>query len=318
MASRVFRSEHSLEGELATRGRIENLLERHGVVVTGREWVQTGLAIVQVIEGHLGDGPPMRIHVRLCWRRDGRNASETLYSAAQLRAKLKDGDWHKTLESVAERHARARHTHSLLVQNSAHGFVFAALVPCSQIPKIWERQHAVSMDLIERGLAGRITRSHARNGSSPTLWLQDDRYEATGAVARVLWEWPGVVNVMAMPRRDQRADDHDTLDDIVLETLEPGRDGAQRIFTQRSGYPRDPAVREAVRKRASGACEREGCGARRDYPGFLDVHHILGIEVSDRVWTCVALCPNCHREAHIAPDAATINAALASFAAKFR
>jgi 5-methylcytosine-specific restriction protein A len=72
-----------------------------------------------------------------------------------------------------------------------------------------------------------------------------------------------------------------------------------------------------VRDRAGGRCEREGCGAHRPYAGFLDVHHILGIEVSDRLWTCVALCPNCHREAHYAPDRDTINAALGLFAAQF-
>ena len=75
------------------------------------------------------------------------------------------------------------------------------------------------------------------------------------------------------------------------------------------------STREAVARRAAGQCERDSCGTRRSYPGFLDVHHILGIEVSDRVWTCVALCPNCHREAHFAPDRDAINAQLRAFAA---
>ena len=43
----------------------------------------------------------------------------------------------------------------------------------------------------------------------------------------------------------------------------------------------------------------------------------LGIDVSDRVWTCVALCPNCHREAHFSPDRDAINAQLRDFAAQF-
>jgi Permuted papain-like amidase enzyme, YaeF/YiiX, C92 family len=46
-------------------------------------------------------------------------------------------------------------------------------------------------------------------------------------------------------------------------------------------------------------------------------YHILGVGVSDRMWSCVALCPNCHREAHFAHDRDAINAALGSFARRF-
>src|SRR2546421_10879850 len=66
-------------------------------------------------------------------------------------------------------------------------------------------------------------------------------------------------------------------------------------------------VRKAVLQRAKGKCEREGCGAHRDYPSFLDVHHILGVEKSDRFWNCISVCPNCHREAHTAPNREQIN-----------
>jgi len=40
----------------------------------------------------------------------------------------------------------------------------------------------------------------------------------------------------------------------------------------------------------------------------------LGAEKNDRVWTCVALCPNCHRETHISPDADRLNAVLLEYA----
>ena len=53
-------------------------------------------------------------------------------------------------------------------------------------------------------------------------------------------------------------------------------------------------------KRASLGCERASCADPRRYPGFLDVHHILGVEKSDRKWNCVALCLKCHRDAHFA------------------
>lgn len=293
------------------------MLERHGFTVTGRRWTEQGIAITQVIEALRTDGPPLRMHVRLCWRRDGRNAREGLYSASQLRARLDGGDWEQTLANIAARHKRDGFTHLLLVQDSQDGFVFAALVPSAAIPAIWQRQREVSDNLIRLGLAGNMTKNHAANGSSPTLWLQDDRHAATADVARVLWEWPGVINVMALPRLNDGEPDNDTIDDLPGVEQSLGRDQSQRAFALRSGYPRDPRVRAVVRDRAMGRCEREGCGEHRDYTGFLDVHHILGVDVSDRVWTCVALCPNCHREAHFAPDRDFINQSLLQFARRF-
>lgn len=315
--ARAFRTDRSIAAELATRGRVAPLLERHGFTITARGGRQSGTAITQVIDATLDGGPPMRMHVRLCWRRDGRNASQNLYSAAQLRARLDDGGWEQTLANVAARHERDGYTHLLLVQDSPDGFALAALIPSAEIPAIWARQRDVSGDLIERGMTGRQTKNHAMNGASPTLYLQDDRHPGTAAVGRVVWDWPGVVNVMALPIRGPVEPDTDTLDDIGVAD-QPGRDGADRLTQTRSGYPRDPAVRAAVRDRADGRCEWEGCSERRAYAGFLDVHHVLGVEISDRAWTCVALCPNCHREAHFSPERDAINAALGAFAARFR
>jgi len=96
-----------------------------------------------------------------------------------------------------------------------------------------------------------------------------------------------------------------------------GRDAGERQVSARSGYPRDAKVRAAVLERSGGQCERRGCNQIRTYAGFLDVHHILGVGVSDRVWSCVALCPNCHREAHFSPDRDAINIELRDFAAQF-
>ena len=316
MAQRAFRTDQSIAAELATRRRVEPLLERHGFTVTGRTWKEQGIAITQVIEAAYGTATSMRMHVRLCWRRDGRHRNEHLYSAAQLRARLDDGGWEQTLANVARRYENEDITHLLLVQDSLDGFVFAALLPRAEIPAIWARQRQVSDDLISRGLAGG-SKNHALNGASPTLYLQDDRHEHTSAVANVLWEWPGVINVLALPRLNDLERDSDTFDDLGAASGELGRDEAGRLVAVRSGYPRDAKVRAAVRARADGRCEREGCGESRDYAGFLDVHHILGIEVSDRVWTCVALCPNCHREAHFAPVRDAINEALRVYASRY-
>lgn len=317
MADRAFRSDRSIAAEIATRARVGPLLARHGFTITGGEWVERGSAITQVIEARLADGPPLRMHVRLCWRRDGRKASEDLYSATQLRARRVEDDWDKTLAKIAGRIERERYTHLLLVQDSANGFVFGAMVPSGDVPDIWRRQREVSDDLRARGLVGGTTKNHAENGASPTLWLQDDRHPATPAIARVLWDWPDVLNVLALPRLDAIEADTDSLDDLSESDRELGRDGAERAWRPRSGYPRDARVRAAVRERAAGRCERGGCDEYRGYAGFLDVHHILGVEVSDRIWTCVALCPNCHREAHFAPDRDAINEALRVYASQF-
>lgn len=318
MAKRPFRTDESIAAELATRRRVEPLLERHGFAVVGRRWVEHGTAITQIINATSGDGTQLRMHVRLCWRRDGRNARENLYSAAQLRARLDDGGWEQTLANIAARHEREGITHLLLVQDSMEGFAFAALIPSGDIPSIWEGQRSVSDELISQGFAGNVTKNHAANGSSPTLWLQDDRYELTSKVAQVLWNWPGVINVMALPRLNNLESNSDTFDDLPVVEMDLGRDVGARVTSVRSGYPRNPRVREAVLVRAGGCCERDGCGEHRNYPGFLDVHHILGVEASDRVWTCVALCPNCHREAHYSPECTAINQALAASVGRFR
>lgn len=316
MASRAFRSNASLAAELATRERVEDVLERYGISVLGRKSIERGSAITQIIEARLGDDPPMRIHVRLCWRRDGRNARENLYSAAQLRARLIDNDWDTTLSSIAAREARDENSHLLLVQDSAEGFVFAVLLPCEQIPAIWAAQRAESARLQALGLSGNLKKNHAANGSSPTIWLQDDRWPTTHTVADVLWSWPGVVNVLALPLTTAGNAVQDSLDDLPAEDA-LGRDAAAALPSVKSGYPRDPKVRRAVLMRAQGRCEQTGCGEHRPFPGFLDVHHILGVGVSDRVWSCVALCPNCHRDAHYAPDRSAINAALRDYAIHF-
>ncbi len=112
--------------------------------------------------------------------------------------------------------------------------------------------------------------------------------------------------------------DDDTFNDLAgIDLTLLGRDEAQRALKTVSGVKRDPAVRREVIKRCKGTCERPGCGASRDFPGFLDVHHILGAEKSDRAWTCVALCPNCHREAHFSRDCDELNLRLLEFARQF-
>lgn len=183
------------------------------------------------------------------------------------------------------------------------------------VADIWWRQYETSNELIKKGQLGRATKNHAANGHSPTLWLQDDRFEDGHRVADQLWHHDGVIDLRRLNRSKEKADE-DTFDDCPGIDLDLGRDEGTRVQIIRSAVARDPAVREQVRRRAAGSCER--CGCSKGYPGFLDVHHVMGVEKSDRVWTCVALCPNCHREAHVSPDAEAIKTELSLFASQFR
>jgi 5-methylcytosine-specific restriction protein A len=317
MATRQFRTDASVASEARTRDAIVPLLNRHGFEVLADERTVRGTATTQVITAKRGKGDPVKLHVRLCWRRDGRNAREDSYSAAQLRASLIEDSWEKTLAFVADRARAAGNDFALFVQDAADGVVFAAMVPSDQIPAIWQRQREVSANIIERGDTGRWRKNHAENGSSPTIWLQDDRWPTAHAVADALWQWPGVVNILALPALSESAASLDSVDDLPADRALLGRDIGERLVSIKSGYPRDPKVRAAVLVRAEGRCEREECGEQRPYPGFLDVHHILGVGVSDRAWTCVAICPNCHREAHFAPDQSAINVRLMEYAKQF-
>jgi len=110
----------------------------------------------------------------------------------------------------------------------------------------------------------------------------------------------------------------DTYNDLGVDSSLLGSDGTPRFERKGSGVKRDPAVRREVIRRATNGCERASCADNRRYSGFLDVHHILGVEKSDRVWTCVALCPNCHRDAHYAPACEALNTELLEFASQFR
>ena len=74
-------------------------------------------------------------------------------------------------------------------------------------------------------------------------------------------------------------------------------------------FLRDPRVKAYVLKRAGGrceACEHNAPFTNKYGENYLEVHHIkpLANGGSDRVSNAVALCPNCHRAAHHAGDAA--------------
>ncbi len=254
--------------------------------------------------------------MRLCWRR--RTADELKYSAAQLRARLINEDWDATLEKIMFRDLQQQVTHNLLLQRDGAVITYAALIPCGELKGIFDTQARISQELIDSGQMGRRKKNHARNGSSPTLYLMDERTPDAHQVCDVLWNWPGVVDLMKLPRLTHQLFD-DAIDDcpIAPEYSLVGTDAPVVRTVLRAEYPRDTKVRSEVLKRTAG-CERKDCQNHRTYKGFLDVHHILGIRQGDRVWNCVALCPNCHRDAHFSPEADSLNLELLEYATQFR
>lgn len=316
-AKRAFRGEDSIAAERITRNSVKPFLAERGFEVLEDERRETGTATEQFVKARLRDGQVFKMRVRICWRREGRHANERKVAAAQLRARLRNDDWEGTLRFIVARDEEHGNTHNLIIQRDGAAIVFAALIPREALMPIWLRQRDISNDLRQRGLMKNITKNHAMNGSSPTIWLQDDRTADSHEVADALWTFPGVVDLVKLVPADLGSPD-DTFDDCPgfdYSTL--GSDGSPRHQVIRSEVKRDPRVRRAVLDRARG-CERKGCGEHRDYAGFLDVHHILGVEKSDRAWNCVALCPNCHREAHFAPHADDLNAQLLEYAKQFK
>jgi 5-methylcytosine-specific restriction protein A len=317
--ARPFRSEESYVSERITRGMVQPFLEQKGFTAVDDARPRYGTNESQIVSATDHAGQAVKLHVQTCWRRDGRNTREHLYSAAQLMATIRDGDWEGSIRAKVDRSKAKGITHSLLVQREGARFVFAACIPIDAILPIWVLQREISDRIIKQGLLGRQVKNHAANGNSPTIWLQDDRTPAAREVVDALWNFKAVVDLVKLPdveEADRGSDD--TFDDCPRDREQLGSDGAPRVPVLRSLVKRDRRVRSEVLERAKGACERRSCRISRSWSGFLDVHHILGADKSDRVWNCVALCPSCHREAHFAPDHDAINAELLEYASSFR
>lgn len=314
--ARAFRRPESLQAEQATRDAIKPFLESLGYDVDDVRRV-TGTAQRQIVTASRSGVSMFRARVKLCWRREDTRSAGAKYAASQLALKAKNGDPFGTIAELSAKDSSELTSHLLLVQWDGIGIELAALVPVEAVADLWRTQHSVYDDLIRQGETGRIAKNPASNGDSPTLYLQDDRTPQMSQAAAVLWTWAGVVNLMSQSGIiDARPPNDDTFDDLGADKL-LGRDEGERSSTLRSGFKRDAKVRKAVLERSGGTCERRSCRESRSYPGFLDVHHILGVFSSDRVWSCVALCPNCHREAHFSPEREKINEDLRLYAESF-
>jgi 5-methylcytosine-specific restriction protein A len=316
VGKREFRSPESYDAETRTRSRVQHFLEERGFSQIRDTRSPAGKGESQLIEAIGPSGKSIRMRVRTCWHWGGtRPVRARKFSAAQITARVK-GDWIEALDNIASRLAGADITHLLLVQADDVAIQMAALIPVTQLRAIWAKQRDISKEVIAAGKMGRVKKNHAENGDSPTLWLMDERAPGGNEVAEVLWNWKGVA------RLERGGTKFEPIDDTYadLPELDPevyGTDGADRKSVTRSEVKRDSRVRRKVIERAINGCERPSCNEKRVFRGFLDVHHILGVEKSDREWTCVALCPNCHRESHYGPDRDAIHGELLDYAKQF-
>lgn len=196
MNNRPFRRPESHLAEKITRDRVLEFLQDRGFRVESDLRVRQG----QTIVARSPAGLPIAMRVKLCWRRgaDRRDADHLVsYSAAQLMARVDNNDWVGSIEAKMERERSRDVTHLLFVQRDGTEITHAALVPLSAVVQIWTEQRDISGRLIREEKLGRRKKNHAMNGSSPTLWLQDDR--GGQVVVNALWNHPGVSNLTELP-----------------------------------------------------------------------------------------------------------------------
>src|SRR5262245_56252506 len=247
MSERPFRRPESYQAEEITRKMLPSFLRDRGFTVASDRRERQGQTIVATSPG----GERLTMRVRLCWRREtgGRDSERVrTYSAAQLLAKIENNDWIGSLRDKAARERSHGVTHLLFVQRDDEVIKYAALVPLSELVQIWTDQRDASARLIRAGKLGRRKKNHAMNGTSPTLWLQDDR--GGEAVADALWDHKGVLDLAKLSPRssvwlpDEEAD-RDTPDAVADYVPRHGdrRRVVERQIRERRGQQR---FREAL------------------------------------------------------------------------
>ncbi len=258
MSTRPFRRPESYEAEEITRGMLPTFLKDRGFSVESDSHERNGQTIVAVSPG----GERLTMRVRLCWRREtGSRDSERMrtYSAAQLLAKVKNNEWVKSIQAKIDREKSRGVTHLLLVQRDDNDIKYAALIPVDEVVHIWSNQRDISKRLIDAGKLGRRRKNHAMNGSSPTIYLQDDR--GGKEVADALWHHQGVRNLAELPVAV-------TLSPEEAEPTTPSdppgyvpKKGDRRAVIHRQIRERrgQRAFRDALRKRYANRCLVTGC-----------------------------------------------------------
>jgi 5-methylcytosine-specific restriction protein A len=300
MSDRPFRLPESYEAEDVTRRMLPSFLQDRGFVVESNNRERQGQTIVAISP----EGERLTMRVRLCWRRetDSRDSERVrTYSAAQLLKKIRNDDWIGSLQAKVKREKSRGATHLLFVQRDDKDIKYAALVPLSALVPIWTAQRDTSKRLIDEGKLGRRKKNHATNGSSPTLWLQDDR--GGQEVADALWNHPGVRNLAALPRSTAQS----FLPEEVAEPSLYAEGACRRVSV--NAYERDEkARRRCIEHHGTKCCI---CGFSfggvygEEAEGYIHVHHrrplseVGGGYVVDPVEDLRPVCPNCHAVLHL-------------------
>jgi 5-methylcytosine-specific restriction protein A len=114
--------------------------------------------------------------------------------------------------------------------------------------------------------------------------------------------------------------------DKIAKRLAEAQKKPEKLLLVSSGFRRNPDVVAFLLLRANGKCELCGLDApffkAKDDAPYLEVHHwiTLSDDGEDTVENAVALCPNCHKEAHFGQNRDYIksNKALPADAKKLR
>jgi len=259
MKRRRFRNPESYEAERFTRDMLPDFLRCRGFGDVSQDRKRNGQTIVATTP----EGDRLTMRVRLCWRRESgsRDSSRVgTYSATQLLAKIKNGDWEGTLREKVKRERAQSVTHFLFVQREDEHIIYAALVPLSELLPIWCAQRDISARLIEQGQLGHRRKNQAMNGSSPTLWLQDDR---APQVAAALWNHPRVLDlaklepIVSVGLADEEAAGAEANDGTNYSPQAGDRRQiVERQIRERRGQQH---FRDALRKRYGDRCLVTGC-----------------------------------------------------------
>ncbi|MGH8108661.1 MAG: HNH endonuclease [Arenimonas sp.] len=193
---RDFRGADSYAFERVARDAVKPLLTERGFTDIEDVRKHIGLGQSQIVKATTPNGEFISMRVRLCWRRDGHSRKGHLYSAAQLAAKTIDGNWDATVAHIVKKDVEIGVSHTLFFQRDLNSDVHALLIPSIELPGLWRAQFDMCEAQIKKGATGRSRKNYAANGDSPTIWLQDDRSDGGREVAKLVWGWPGVINLM--------------------------------------------------------------------------------------------------------------------------
>jgi len=275
------RSPESLDREKRMRAMALLVLEKLGTISGNRS-----VHRMQLVEVLTSSGTPMVIWVKCAWR-PGKAGN----CAVQMTLRKKEEDIAHTTEEavtvvtdVSERANLRGATHVLFLAADNEG------------------QTPLAAYLLPIGVMGILTREAAEvdqsltlNGSSPSFYVtaSDDRQAALVEVVRR--HAVDVLQGIAWPPPAMDA----------IEDLDPWPEGVPRPERQShisTSFPRDPAVRAHVLKRAGGNCEYCGSQGFLMVKGqrYLEAHHIISLanQGPDTLGNVIALCAGHHREAH--------------------